>query len=211
MNNEETFYQAMRRQGVTRRSFLKYCSLAATSLGLGAGMAPKIAWALENKPRIPVVWIHGLECTCCTESFIRSAHPLAKDVILSLISLDYDDTLMAAAGTQAEEVFEDIITQYNGKYILAVEGNPPLGEQGMFCISSGRPFIEKTQTCRCRSQCDYRLGNLRVLGLRAGRATQSDAGNAYRQSHHRQTHYQSTWLPADPGCDERHHYLHGDL
>ena len=61
MNNEETFYQAMRRQGVTRRSFLKYCSLAATSLGLGAGMAPKIAWALENKPRIPVVWIHGLE------------------------------------------------------------------------------------------------------------------------------------------------------
>ncbi len=79
----------------------------------------------------------------------------------------------------AEEVFEDIITQYNGKYILAVEGNPPLGEQGMFCISSGRPFIEKTQTCRCRSQCDYRLGNLRVLGLRAGRATQSDAGNAY--------------------------------
>lgn len=57
--------------------------------------------------------------------------------------LDYDDTLMAAAGTQAEEVFEDIITQYNGKYILAVEGNPPLGEQGMFCISSGRPFIEK--------------------------------------------------------------------
>lgn len=126
MNNEETFYQAMRRQGVTRRSFLKYCSLAATSLGLGAGMAPKIAWALENKPRIPVVWIHGLECTCCTESFIRSAHPLAKDVILSLISLDYDDTLMAAAGTQAEEVFEDIIAQYNGKYILAVEGNPPL-------------------------------------------------------------------------------------
>ncbi len=35
------------------------------------------------------------------------------------------------------------IRKYNGKYILAVEGNPPLGEQGMFCISSGRPFIEK--------------------------------------------------------------------
>jgi hydrogenase small subunit len=82
-NNEETFYQAMRRKGVSRRSFLKYCSLAATSLGLGAGMTPRIAWALENKPRIPVVWIHGLECTCCTESFIRSSHPLAKDVILS--------------------------------------------------------------------------------------------------------------------------------
>lgn len=158
-----------------------------------------------------MVWIHGLECTCCTESFIRSAHPLAKDVILSLISLDYDDTLMAAAGTRAEEVFEDIITQYNGKYILAVEGNPPLGEQGMFCISSGRPFIEKLKRAAAGASAIIAQGNLRVTGLRAGRATQSDAGNAYRQSHHRQTHYQSTWLPADPGCDERHHYLHGDL
>lgn len=191
MNNEETFYCAMRRQGVTRRSFLKYCSLAATSLGLGAGMAPKIARALENKPRIPVVWIHGLECTCCTESFIRSAHPLAKDVILSLISLDYDDTLMAAAGTRAEEVFEDIITQYNGKYILAVEGNPPLGEQGMFCISSGRPFIEKLKRAAAGASAIIAREPARP-GLRAGRATQSDAGNAYRQSHHRQTHYQST-------------------
>ncbi|EEN7309557.1 hydrogenase 1 small subunit [Salmonella enterica] len=154
MNNEETFYQAMRRKGVTRRSFLKFCSLAATSLGLGAGMTPKIAWALENKPRIPVVWIHGLECTCCTESFIRSSHPLAKDVILSLISLDYDDTLMAAAGAQAEEVFDDITTRYAGKYILAVEGNPPLGEQGMFCISGGRPFIEKLKKAAAGAQAE---------------------------------------------------------
>lgn len=30
--------------------------------------------------------------------------PASQDVILSLISLDYDDTLMAAAGAQAEEV-----------------------------------------------------------------------------------------------------------
>lgn len=143
-------------------------------------MTPKIAWALENKPRIPVVWIHGLECTCCTESFIRSSHPLAKDVILSLISLDYDDTLMAAAGAQAEEVFDDITTRYAGKYILAVEGNPPLGEQGMFCISGGRPFIEKTEESRRRRQRYYRLGKLRLLGLRPGRPPQSNPGNAYR-------------------------------
>lgn len=142
-------------------------------------MTPKIAWALENKPRIPVVWIHGLECTCCTESFIRSSHPLAKDVILSLISLDYDDTLMAAAGAQAEEVFDDITTRYAGKYILAVEGNPPLGEQGMFCISGGRPFIEKLKKAP-RAPALLSPGKLRLLGLRPGRPPQSDPGNAYR-------------------------------
>jgi len=138
-----TFYEVMRQQGITRRSFLKFCSLTAASLGLGAGGAAKIAHALETKPRVPVVWLHGLECTCCTESFIRSAHPLASDLVLSMLSLDYDDTIMAAAGHQAEAALEDTITRYKGKYILAVEGNPPLGDDGVFCIPGGRPFVDK--------------------------------------------------------------------
>ena len=78
----ETFYEVLRRQGITRRSFMKFCSLTATSLGLGSAAAPTIAHALETKPRTPVLWLHGLECTCCSESFIRSAHPLTKDVVL---------------------------------------------------------------------------------------------------------------------------------
>ena len=71
---------------------------ATVMLGLGPVAASKMAHALETKPRTPVIWMHGLECTCCSESFIRSAHPLVKDVVLSMISLDYDDTIMAAAG-----------------------------------------------------------------------------------------------------------------
>jgi hydrogenase small subunit len=138
-----TFYEVMRQQGITRRSFIKFCSLTAASLGLGSGGAAQIAHALETKPRVPVIWLHGLECTCCTESFIRSSHPLAKDVILSMISLDYDDTIMAAAGHQAEAALEDTLKNYKGKYILAVEGNPPLGDDGVFCIPGGRPFVEK--------------------------------------------------------------------
>jgi hydrogenase small subunit len=138
----ETFYDVLRRQGISRRSFLKFCSLTATSLGLGSAYAPKIAHAMETKPRTPVIWLEGLECTCCSESFIRSAHPLTKDVILSMLSLDYHVTLMAAAGHQAEKQLADIKAKYKGNYILAVEGNPPLNEDGMFCIEGGRPFVE---------------------------------------------------------------------
>ncbi|GHT91895.1 hydrogenase small subunit [Betaproteobacteria bacterium] len=144
----ETFYEVLRRQGITRRSFLKFCSLTATSLGLSAAAMPRIAHALENKPRTPVLWLHGLECTCCSESFIRSAHPLTKDVVLSMLSLDYDDTLMAAAGHQAEAIIEAVKEKYKGNYIVAVEGNPPLNEDGMFCIQGGRPFVDKLkETC----------------------------------------------------------------
>jgi len=139
----DSFYDVMRRQGISRRSFLKYCSLTASSLALGPQFLGNIVHAMETKPRTPVLWLHGLECTCCSESFIRSAHPLAKDVVLSMLSLDYDDTLMASAGFQAEEIMEETIRKYKGRYILAVEGNPPLNEDGMYCIVGGKPFVER--------------------------------------------------------------------
>ncbi len=139
----ETFYEVIRRQGISRRSFLKFCGLTASALGLGPSFAGRIAHAMETKPRIPVLWLHGLECTCCSESFIRSAHPLVKDVVLSMISLDYDDTIMAAAGHQAEAILEEVKEQYKGRYILACEGNPPLADGGVYCIPGGRPFVDK--------------------------------------------------------------------
>ncbi|HYD32655.1 MAG TPA: hydrogenase small subunit [Azospirillaceae bacterium] len=145
----ETFYEAMRRRGVSRRRFLKFCTMTAASLGLPPAMVPEVARALETKPRIPVLWLHGLECTCCSESFIRSAHPLATDVVLSMISLDYHNTLMAAAGHQAEEIIAEITTNHKGRYIVAVEGNPPLGDDGVYCIVGGKPFLHQLQeACR---------------------------------------------------------------
>ena len=144
-NPEETQYEVLRRRGICRRDFLKFCSMAAVALGLGPMGHLEIAHAMETKPYLPVLWINGLSCSCCTESFIRSAHPLASDIILSMIALDYQDTIMAAAGDQAMECFEEAISTYKGRYILAVEGNPPLGEEGMYCIDGGRPFMDKLQ------------------------------------------------------------------
>lgn len=142
----ETQYQALRRQGVSRRSFLQFCSLTAASLGLGNAGAQEIAHAMETKPRTPVIWLHGLECTCCSESFIRSYSPVVQDVVLSMVSLDYDDTIMAAAGEQAEESLHETMEKYKGNYILAVEGNVPLNEGGINCIPNGEIFLNKLKT-----------------------------------------------------------------
>ena len=142
----ETHYDRLRNNGISRRDFLKFCSMTAAALGLAPVMAADIAHALETKPRLPVIWIEGLSCTCCTESFIRSSHPLAKDIILNMISLDYNDTLMAAAGIQAQEAFENAVKENAGNYILAVEGNAPFGYDGMYCIDGGRPWLERLKT-----------------------------------------------------------------
>lgn len=138
-----TTYEVLESKGVSRREFLKFCALTAVALGLGPGADKAIASALETKPRLPVLWINGLSCSCCTESFLRTAHPLASDIILNMIALDYQDTIMAAAGHQAEEAYAETIAKYKGNYILAVEGNTPLGAQGMYCIDGGKPFMAK--------------------------------------------------------------------
>jgi NiFe hydrogenase small subunit HydA len=137
--HKTTTYDVLREHGIDRRKFVKFCTLMAAALGLEATVIPQIVEALETKPRLPVIWLHGLECTCCSESFIRSSHPIVQDVVLNMISLDYDDTLMAAAGVQAEDTRRRIMKTYAGEYILAVEGNAPMAA----CIarSEARLFL----------------------------------------------------------------------
>ena len=114
-------------------------------MGLSATFVPQVVKAMVTKPRIPVIWLHGLECTCCSESFIRSSHPIAQDMVLNLISLDYDDTLQAAAGFQVEEIRKRIMKEYPGEYILAVEGNAPTRDGGVYCTVGGETFLNILQ------------------------------------------------------------------
>jgi hydrogenase small subunit len=76
MQRQETFYEAVKRSGISRRDFLRFCLLTTAYLGLESTMFPKIVRALESKPRPPIYWLNFAACTCCTESLIRSSHPL---------------------------------------------------------------------------------------------------------------------------------------
>lgn len=140
-----TTYEVLRQHGVDRRTFIRYCTLAAAAMGLESSMVPMVVEAMETKPRLPVIWLHGLECTCCSESFIRSNHPIAQDVVLNLISLDYDDTLQAAAGHQVEEIRRNLIKNSPGGYVLAVEGNAPTADGGVYCTVAGETFLSILQ------------------------------------------------------------------
>jgi hydrogenase small subunit len=139
---DPTTYEVLRTHGVSRREFLEFCAVTAAGLGLGRSAVAQITEALEAKPRIPVLWLHGLECTCCSESFIRSSHPIVQDIVLNMVSLDYHDTLQAAAGHQVEEIRKQIIRDYPGEYVLAVEGNAPTNDGGVYCTVAGETFLD---------------------------------------------------------------------
>ncbi|MBP1684165.1 MAG: hydrogenase small subunit [Deltaproteobacteria bacterium] len=128
----------MQRKGYARREFLQFCSYAMGIAGLQATGLRKVVYALDKKPRPPVAWLHFQECTCCSESFIRSSHPIVADVLFDYLSLNYTETLQAAAGAQAEKCLADTIKNHPGEYILLVEGSVPLKDDGVYCMIAGR-------------------------------------------------------------------------
>ncbi|MBK7706721.1 MAG: hydrogenase small subunit [Acidobacteria bacterium] len=132
-----TIREAMEAKGYSRREFMLFCGLATAAAGLEASGLAQVVQAFETKARPPVVWLHFQECTCCSESFIRSSHPIVADIIFDTLSLDYTETLMAASGTQAEKTRDDTIKNNKGKYILLVEGSIPTGDAG-YCMIGGK-------------------------------------------------------------------------
>lgn len=142
IQTDETFYESIIRKGYSRRDFLKFATYMAAFMGLEHTMVGQLVETMETKKRLPVIWEHFQECTGCTESFIKSDHPLVADVILDTISLDYTDTLMAAAGHQAEEAKRESMKENYGKYILVVEGAIPTKDGGVYCTIAGRTAVD---------------------------------------------------------------------
>lgn len=113
---------------VDRRAFMSFCAKIAATLGLAPSFIPKVADAVESAARKPsVIWLHFQECTGDDEAFIRSSYPSTEELILNLLSVDYQETIMAAAGDQAEEALEMAMKENKGKYIVICEGAIPTG------------------------------------------------------------------------------------
>ncbi len=130
------------RNGVDRRTFLKVVAQAAAAVGLTGSMAAKMVAAVEKGARPSVIWLHFQECTGCTESLLRTSHPGLAEVLFDLISLDYHETLMAAAGHQAEEALEAAIKKNAGKFILVVEGAVPTKENGIYMQIANKTGVD---------------------------------------------------------------------
>ncbi len=124
---KKTIYETALEHGFSRRDFLKMCTALTAAMGLDFSQSDKVVKAMETKTRVPVIWLQLQDCTGCSESFIRSAHPKIESVLLNLISLEYSEVLSAASGHQVEAAMEQVLKDYDGEYVLAVEGSIPGG------------------------------------------------------------------------------------
>lgn len=164
MNQERNAGNRAGPGGVSRRDFIKYCTVMAASLGLPLGAGKSIARAVTSPKRPPVIWLSGQGCTGCTETLLRPGHMTLENVLLNLISLDYNETLNSGAGHQAEHFRERSMQENAGKFVLVVEGSIPAKDGGIYCQVAGRPFLETVREAADKAGAIIAIGSCASWG-----------------------------------------------
>jgi len=116
--------------GLDRRSFVKAVTMAAAAVGLNATAAAKMVeggrrgpQALGHLAPLPGVHrVHGVAPAHVAPG-PRHAHPRPRLARLH-------ETLMAAAGVQAEDALKAAMEKNAGKYICVIEGAIPTKDDG---------------------------------------------------------------------------------
>lgn len=160
----DSLREAERRFGVPRRDFMKFAAALVASMGLPSSALGAVVNAMTQSKRPSVIWLQFQECTGCTESLLRSEHPTLDKLILDLISLDYHETLAAAAGHQVEAARKTAMETNKGKYILVVEGAIPMKDNGIYCKIGGKTAIELTKECAADAAAVIAIGSCSSWG-----------------------------------------------
>jgi hydrogenase small subunit len=182
--SDESIYQELKKSGVTRREFFKFSGFVAGAIGLTAlppldasglpaflnGPAQQnqaikmVAKALQTKQRLPVIWLELQDCAGCSEALTRSQSPTLVNLVLNSITVEYHETLSAAAGFQAEEAKQSAMKKYAGKYILVVEGAVSPKDEGIYCTIGGRSSVDLLQEAAAGAATIIATGNCATFG-----------------------------------------------
>jgi hydrogenase small subunit len=156
-------YDLLAVRGVSRRDFLKYCSYVAAMLGLSEAAAPQIAAAVEKGSKLkPALWLNGGSCTGCTESMAQVDSPDVATIVLELLSLNYFETIMAAAGDFAEQQITKTVEE--GGYLLIYEGAVMTGQDGNTLLINGKKGTEILKEAATNADAVIAVGACAVDG-----------------------------------------------
>ncbi|MGD8604936.1 MAG: hydrogenase small subunit [Anaerolineales bacterium] len=179
---KKTIYEHLRDEGMSRRDFMKMCTMLAGAMGLSSvpplersglpaalnlqGESPeyRIARALQSQARLPVIWLEFQDCAGCSEALTRSQSPTLVDLVMNVISIEYHETLTAAAGFQTEANKDAVMEAYAGQYALVVEGSIPTGSNGAYCTIGGRSSVDLLREAAAGAAAIIATGNCASFG-----------------------------------------------
>ncbi len=168
----ETLGERLAKAGITRRGFMKYCAGLASMMAIPAALVPKLVEAALLSPVTSVVYLSFQECTGCMESLVN-VFPNTKyktdsieSILLTALSLDYQETLMAPSGAGAEESRRAAIAKTG--YILVVDGAMPVdtvnGKTSGFFIQAGKTGRTLLKTAAANAALVVSVGSCASFG-----------------------------------------------
>ncbi len=92
----------------------------------------------NNVKEIPLIWLQMAACTGCSISFLNSASPTIKNLLIDQvvpgvhINLRFHVTLMAGAGEPAIKIMEDTANEKKDNFILIVDGAIPTATDAIY-------------------------------------------------------------------------------
>lgn len=121
---------------ISRKKFLQVSAGSIAGVALSSLWLPKLlsaADAKNGKGRLPVIWFQAQACSGCTVSFLDTQYPGVDDVLIEIITLEFNPVIMGATGDLAMSVIDRMIAEEKGKYIFVVDGSIPTGADGLYC------------------------------------------------------------------------------
>lgn len=137
----EGLVDRLARHGIDRRSFFKYCARITAVLALPPRFTSQIAQTLESLDKPSLIWLEYQSCRGNSEAFLRARDPAVADLVLDLLSVDFHQLIMAAAGSDAEAAKEAALEK--GGHLLVVEGSIPLADGGVYNTTAGKTAVQE--------------------------------------------------------------------
>jgi NiFe hydrogenase small subunit HydA len=136
---------------------MKFCAAVAPSWAWKRRLPNRWRRRLTDPRRPSVVYFHFAECTGCSESVLRTVNPYIDELILDTISLDYHETIMAAAGDAAEDALHQAVTSPHG-FIAVVEGAIPTKDNGIYGMVGGHTMLDMAKKYLPKAQAVIAIG-----------------------------------------------------
>ena len=160
----EWLVSELEHRGVSRREFMAFCTTMAAALALPDSAAAQIARAVARTEKPVLLWLEFQDCAGNTESFLRATRPSAAEVVLDVLSVDYHETIMAAAGIQSREVRDKTVKEKPGGYIAVVEGSIPTGAGGAYCTIGGESALDIARNVCGNAAATIAIGTCAAFG-----------------------------------------------
>jgi hydrogenase small subunit len=163
----DSIFDEMKKAGTSRREFLKFCGLLSGAIGLS--MLPPLDESglparLAKRSSPPVIWLELQDCAGCSEALTRSQSPTLADLVLNKVSVEYHETLSAAAGFQVEEAKQAAMQKYAGQYVLVVEGSVSPKDGEIYCTIGGKGSLELLKEAAAGAAAVIATGNCSAFG-----------------------------------------------